>query len=150
MPTKFSTTLRKSAEKDVVGIVVPEDAILELDGGKRPSVVVTVNNYTYRSTVGTMNGLFMIPFSSEHRAATGYNGGELVEITLDLDLQPRVTATPADLQSALVIAGKAEAFDALAPSRKKEFVRQVEEAKTEETRLRRISKVLDSIVVKPS
>ena len=36
------------------GIVVPEEAIGQLAAGRRPSVLVSVNGYGYRNTVGVM------------------------------------------------------------------------------------------------
>lgn len=145
MAISCHTTLRKGETKDVAGIVVPEDIILELGSGKRPAVKVTLAGYTYRTTVGKMGDTYMIPLSSEHRKKSGLIGNESLEVTLELDTEPRVTAIPDDLQSALVEAKKLHIFEAMAPSRKKEFVRQVEEAKAPETRLRRIDKVLSSL-----
>ena len=50
---------------------------------------------------------------------------------------------PDDLRAALSErAGAMEKFDTMAYSRRKEFVRQVEEAKAQETRERRIAKIV--------
>ena len=144
----FHTTLFKGTTKNVAGIVVPDEVVDALGGGKKPAVKITVAGYTYRSTVARMGERYMIGLSAEHRAASGLSGGDEVDVTLELDTEPRVTPVPDDLQAALAEAGKAEAFEALAASRKKEFVRQVEEAKTEATRLRRIAKVVEAGVVK--
>ena len=121
---------------------------MSLGGGKRPAVNVTLAGYTYRSTVGKMGDLFMISFSSEHRAKTGLNGDETLEVTLELDVEPRTFAPPNDLRDALEAASLLSAFEASAPSYQKEFVRQVEDAKTEETRQRRIAKVLEALAAK--
>jgi len=124
------------------GIPVPDDVVEALGGGKRPLVVVTVQEHTYRSAVASMGGRFMIALSAEHRAAAGVQGGDEVAVSLRLDVEPRSVALPADLQAALAGAGVLEAFEASAPSRKKEDVRQVEEAKTPQTRERRIAKIV--------
>jgi hypothetical protein len=145
MKASFSTKLLQAEGMNATGIQVPDEAVAALGKGKRPPVKVTVNGYTYRSTVATMGGVFMIGFSAEHRAATGIKAGDPIEVTLELDEAPRTVEVPADLAAALEAAGLRAAFDTSAPSKRKEFVRQVEEAKSEETRQRRIAKVVDGL-----
>ena len=66
-----------------------------------------------------------------------------VEVTLELDTEPRTVDVPDDLAAALAAKpGAREAFDKLAPSARKEHVRQVETAKAQETRERRIAKIV--------
>lgn len=142
MPATFKTNLRQAQTKNATGIPVPPEAIAELGGGKTPLVKITVNGYAYQGKVASMGGELLIGFSAEHRAASGINPGDPIEVTLELDDAPRTVELPDDLKAALEGAGKLDAFDTAAPSRKKEFVRQVNEAKTEETRLRRIEKVV--------
>jgi len=124
------------------GIPVPDDVVESLGTGKRPLVVVSVHAHTYRSAVASMGGQLMIPLSAEHRAAAGVQGGDEVEVSIRLDLGPRSVPVPPDLQAALAESGVFEAFEASARSRKKEDVRQVEEAKTPEARERRIAKIV--------
>lgn len=87
----------------------------------------------------------MIGLSAENRQAAGLNGDEELEVGLELDAEPRNTPPPNDLKAALVKARLLEAFEKAAPSRRKEFVRQVEDAKTLETRQRRIAKVVAAL-----
>jgi uncharacterized protein YdeI (YjbR/CyaY-like superfamily) len=68
-----------------------------------------------------------------------------VDVTLALDLEPRTVQLPKDLEAALKRAGTLGAFEKSAPSMKKEYVRQVEEAKAQETRERRIAKIVEKI-----
>lgn len=144
MSVTFETKLSGSADGPT-GIVVPPSAIEELGKGKKPAVFVNVNGYEYRSTVAVMGGEFMISFASAHRAASGIKAGDTISVTLRLDDQPREVELPDDLRAALVAADKLGAFEESAPSRKKEFVRQVVEAKAEDTRRRRIEKVVDGL-----
>ena len=143
--TSFTTKLKQAAGKNAVGIVVPPEHVAALGTSKRPAVKVTINGYTYRSTVAVMGGTFMVGVAAEHRAVAGVEGGDTVKVTLELDTEPRVTPVPPDLAKALAKAKLAAAFDAAAPSRRKEFVRSVEDAKTPETRERRIQKVIDAL-----
>jgi hypothetical protein len=128
-----------------VGIDVPEEVVLGLGKGKRPPVVVTLNGYTYRSTVAPMGGAYLIPLAAVHREAAGVAGGEEHEVTLQLDEQPRTVDVPDDLAAALDEAGRRPAFDELSYSRRKEHVNAVLEAKTAATRDRRIAKVVEAV-----
>jgi len=140
----FHTTILQTG-KNTAGIRVPEEIIEQLDGGKRPLVRVTINKYTYRNAMAVMDGKYMISFNPEHRKAAGVQGGEETDVTLELDLEPRTVEIPKDLKDALIEANALDAFEKSAPSMKKEYVRQVEEAKAQETRERRIAKIVEKL-----
>jgi hypothetical protein len=142
---RFDTTLFRSDNN--TGIEVPPELIEQLGGGKRPAVTVSVNGFTYRSTVAVMGGRYLIPFSSDKRAATGLAGGEPIAVELELDTAPREVEVPADLAAALDAAGVSEAFAALSPSAKKAHVTNVEAAKAAETRARRIESIAAKLSV---
>ncbi len=145
MKTSFTTTLSGSAEGPT-GIEVPAKNIADLGTSKKPAVKVDVSGYAYPSTVAAMGGKFMIPFSSAHRAASGIRAGDKISVTLELDTEPRAVELPEDLVAALARKkGARAAFDASAPSKRKEFVRQVVEAKAADTRARRIAKIVDEL-----
>ena len=143
-PITFQTVILQTG-KNTAGIQVPEEIIEKLGAGKRPLVRVTVNHYTYRSAVAVMDGQYMISFNSEHRKATGVQGGDETNVTLELDVEPRTVEIPQDLKDALIKANGLDAFEKSAPSMKKEYVRQVEEAKAQETRERRIAKIVEKL-----
>ncbi|AZT95616.1 YdeI/OmpD-associated family protein [Brevibacterium aurantiacum] len=139
----FSTTLLQLGNN--VGIEVPEDIVLGFGVGKRVPVIVTIAGYSYPSTTAVMGGKFLLPLAKEHREASGVSGGKTHEVTLTHDTSSRETPVPDDLAEALGSAGVREVFDGLAPSKRKEHVRQVESAKAEATRERRIAKIVDSL-----
>jgi hypothetical protein len=141
---QFITTLAQGERKNVVGIVVPPHVVEVLGGGKRPPVKVTLNGYTYRSTIAVMGGEYMVGVAAEHRAKAQVNGGETVEVQIELDKEPRTVEVPADLSAALAKAGATQSFESLAYSHRKEHVRSVSDAKAPETRLRRIEAVVKS------
>jgi len=140
----FHTTILQTG-KNTAGIQVPEEVIEQLGAGKQPLVRVTINKYTYRSAVAVMNGKYMISFNPEHRKAAGVQGGDETDVTLELDIEPRTVEIPKDLKDALTKANVLNAFEKTAPSMKKEYVRQVEEAKAQETRERRINKLVEKL-----
>ena len=138
--------LLEQSGKTAVGFSVPEDVVLALGKGKRPPVNVTINGYTYRSTVAPMGGGYMVGVSAENRAAAGVAGGQTHDIELTLDTAPRKVELPGDFAAAL--AGDPEArrtFDRLSPSNKGYHVTLIEGAKTDETRQRRIEKSIATL-----
>lgn len=143
MKATFSTAIVQAEGKNATGIRVPAEAIAALGTHKRPKVVVSLNGYSYRSTVAAYGDVFMIPLSAEHRGAAGVQANDTVEVTIELDTEPRTVDIPDDLAIALAEkVGAAAAFEALSPSARKECVRQVESAKAPETRVRRIANIV--------
>lgn len=142
MKTEFTTILKGKLEGPT-GIEVSETAIQELNAGKKPGVIVTVNGYTYLSTVAVMKGNYMIAFSSAHRKNSGIKAGDSLQVTLELETTPRIVETPELLAATLKKNQLVETFEKLAPSKRKEFARQVNDAKTDDTKIRRIAKIID-------
>ena len=120
--------------KTATGIQVPPEVVDALGSGKRPAVVVTINGYSYRSTVAPMGGVLMLPVSAEHRAGAGVAAGDEVEVGLTLDAAPRVVEVPSDFAAALDTDEIARpVFDKLSYSQQRRHVLAIEEAKTPET-----------------
>lgn len=118
---------------------VPSEIVEALASGKKPAVKVTLNGYTYRSTVATTGGKFMLPVSAEVRAQSGVSSGEEVEVDIELDTEPRKVVVPEDLSNALDTVTEArDFFDGLSYSNKRRIVLSIDDAKTPETRARRI------------
>lgn len=143
MTTTFRTTLQQTGAT-ATGIRVPEDVVAALGAGKRPAVRVTVNGYSYRNTLAVMGGETWVGVSAEHRAASGLVGGQDIEVTLELDTEPRVVEVPDDLAAALDAEPAARAmFDRMSPSNRGWHVSQVTGARTPETRQRRIARSIE-------
>jgi hypothetical protein len=137
----FDTTV--AAAGNNTGIVVPDNLIDRLGAGRRPAVVVNVNGYEYRTTVGVMGGKHMISISAAVRKETGIEGGDTVHVTLTLTDTPREVGVPDDFAAALSADADAGAFFAkLSNSLQRYHVDNVNGAKTAETRQRRIEKAI--------
>ena len=137
----FSTTIRKTGNN--TGIVVPPEVIAALDAGKRPAVLVELNGFQYRNTVGVRAGTHLISVSAAVRAKTGIKGNETVDITLTVADSPRAVDVPPDLAAALQANKAARAFfDTLSNSLQRFHIEQINGAKTAETRQRRIDKAI--------
>ena len=142
---KFRTVLEQ-AGKTATGIHVPDEVVEGLGASKRPPVRVTIKGYTYRSTVASMGGRFMVGVNAQHREAAGVVGGETIDVELELDTAPREVAVPPDLAKALKKDSKArKTFDALSNSNKGWHVQSIEGAKSDETRQRRIAKSIAAL-----
>jgi hypothetical protein len=142
---KFPTTVELGG-KTATGFPIPEEVVAALGSGRRPAVLVTIGRYTYRTTVARMGGRFLVPLSAEHRTAAGVAAGDDIDVDIEADTAPREVPVPADLDEALTLDGTARAFfDGLAYTHRKEWVRSIEDAKTPETRTRRIAKAIDSL-----
>lgn len=129
--------------KTATGIEVPPHIIEELGAGKRPPVRVTIGDYTYRSTVASRGGRFMLPVSADVRHKANVTAGDTITVGLELDTAPREVTVPDDLAAALDANPQAKQFfDQLSYSNKQWHVLNIEAAKTAETRERRIQKSL--------
>lgn len=132
--------------KTATGIRVPEEVVASLNSGKRPAVRVTINGYTYRSTVAPYGGEFMLPVSAEVREKAGVSAGDEVEVDLELDTEPREVVVPPDFTEALEREPQANKyFEGLSYSNKRRFVLSIEDAKSPETRQRRIEKAVSQL-----
>jgi bifunctional DNA-binding transcriptional regulator/antitoxin component of YhaV-PrlF toxin-antitoxin module len=123
-------------------IEIPDKNLNEIGGNKRAPLKITVNRYTYQSTATGVNGKCMVVFPTRDREASGAAAGDRITVTLELDDGYRQVDVPAALSEALALNGLSEAFHNLTYSKRKEFARQVSEAKAEETRTRRIEKII--------
>ena len=129
------------AGKTATGIQVPDEVVAKLGDSKKPAVLATLNGYTYRTTVATMTGKYMLPVSAEVRNHAKIVAGDNVTVNLELDLAPREVTIPDDFRQALSANTNAEKlFDSLSYSNQRRFVLSIEGAKTMETRQRRIEK----------
>jgi hypothetical protein len=123
------------------GFEVPPEIVDGLGGGGRPKVVATVNGFQWRSSIAKMGGSYWLGVSSERRTAAGVEGGQVLDVSVELDAGERAVTVPEDLALALRGEPAAEAFFAgLSFSAKQWHVLQIEGAKTADPRTRRVAK----------
>jgi hypothetical protein len=132
--------------KTATGIEVPAEVVESLGQSKRPAVRVTIGGHTFRSSVASMGGVFMLPVSAESRESAGIVAGDDVDVDIELDTEPREVSVPPDFSDALDLDADARRFfDGLSYSNRRRFVLSIEEAKTAETRQRRIAKAVSTL-----
>jgi hypothetical protein len=137
----FETTVAASGNN--TGIVVPDEVIAQLAAGRRPPVLVDVNGYQYRNTVGVMGGKHMISISAAIRQATGLKGGDPIRVTLTVADAPREVEIPADFAAALAADERTSAFfGKLSNGMQRYHVDNINAAKSADTRQRRIDKAI--------
>ena len=144
-PVRFRTTVELGG-KTATGLEVPAEVVDALGAGKKPAVTVTIGGHSYRSTVAVMGGRYLLPLSAENRTAAGVAAGDDVEVEVALDTAPREVAVPEDLAAALEADSVArQAFERLSYSHQRRHVLAIEDAKTPETRRRRVTKAVEML-----
>lgn len=129
------------------GFEFTEEQVAALgDGAKVFPVAVTIGDRTLKLRLAKMGGKSLVGFSKAARAEAGIDLGDTVTFEIVADTAPRTVEVPDDLSQALgADPAVAQAFEALAYSHRKEFVRWVSEAKREQTRADRVAKTVDMI-----
>lgn len=139
---KFDAELRLNG-KTATGIPVPDDIIDALGAGRRPRVAVSFNGYTFHTSLGTMFGQVLIPVSAAVRKAAGAVAGDRLAIDIALSTTPTPITVPEDLQTALDADAEAQAFfEGLTASQKRGYTDWIEQARSDETRRRRLEHTL--------
>jgi len=124
-------------------IVLTDEQVAAFGAGKAFGVRVTANGVAVAARVARMGGENLIGFSKKLRAELGVEIGDTVDVVIAADTAPREVEVPPALAARLGADPAAKAaFDALAPSHRKEFARWVSEAKREETRAARVEQTL--------
>ena len=127
--------------KTAAGIRVPDDVVAALGPSRKPPVVMTINGHSYRGSVAFMGGEFWVGVTNDFRRTAGVAAGDDVDVDLVIDTQPREVVVPPDLAVALDADPEARSFfDGLSYSNKRRIVEPIADAKTPETRQRRIEK----------
>ncbi len=141
-PVRFRAVVQLNGKTATV-VEVPPEVVASLGSSKRPPVRVTINGYTYRSSVASMGGVFMLSISAENREGAGVSAGDEIDVDLELDTEPREVVIPPELAEALARDADARrTFDGLSYSNMRRIVIPIDDAKTPETRQRRIDKTV--------
>jgi hypothetical protein len=146
MPSKkFQAILNEYKDTGGCFIELPFDP-KEVFGKVRAPVKVTINGFTFRSTVFSMGGCFQVPFNKANRDGAGVAPGDKIKVQMELDSERRVVTVPDDLAAALKANKKASAaWDKLSYSHRREHVEAIAAAKRPETRVRRITKTIEML-----
>ena len=93
-----------------------------------------------------MSGEFLLGLNRAVREAAGVESGDIVEVAIELDQAPREVEVPKALADALAEDAQAIAsFEYLSYTHRKEYARWIGEARSEETRQRRVAQALERL-----
>lgn len=151
-PSRFCVVSNSVSYRTVVvghgnhaALEIPDAVLKALGANKRAPLKITINGYTYQSTATGVDGKCMVVFPQKDRQGANAKAGDEIEVTLELDTGVRVVDVPEELATALESTNLIDTFNAMTYSKRKEFARHVSEAKTDETRDRRIKMVLSAL-----
>jgi len=144
----FTITLLRDGAMSAIPVPFDPKAVF---GKVRAPVKVTINGYTYRSTIAAMGGETFVPLRASHREAAGLEGTETIRVRLDLDTEKREVTPPPDFVKALKASPPAWArYQEMSYTHQREYVEAIEEAKKPETRARRVAGAVGMIRVRPA
>lgn len=126
-------------------VEVPEAVLRQLGSEARPAIRITINGHQWRSRIAAMRGMRLIGISAANRAASGIALGDQIEVTVALDTEPRDVDLPPDLAAALAKAKALPAFEKLPFGLRRKHVADIDAAKAEATRQRRIDKLVSGL-----
>jgi hypothetical protein len=142
---RFRTTVQLDG-KTATGLLVPPEVVAGLGDSRKPAVTVTLGGFTYRSTIASRGGRYLIPVSADVRKQSGVSAGDEVDVDVELDSAPREITVPDDFAERLAAEPAVrQFFDSLSYSNKSVHTLSVEQAKTAETRARRLDKAMDTL-----
>ena len=144
----FKTTIFRDGSTCFIPISFDPRAVF---GKVRAPVKVTLNGYTFRSTIAAMGGPLCIPLRKSNREAAGLQGNETLRVKLELDEDLRDVTPPKDFVKALKTSPPAwDRWQELSYTHRREHVEAIEGAKKPETRARRLQAAVRMIAARPS
>ena len=146
MPTKklrFDVRLEGKAGSSVAWLNAPFDAPGTFGTHARVPVRGTINGFPFRSSLMPMGGCLGMAVNQAMREGAGAKAGDVVEVVMERDVEERTVEAPPELQWELAKSKKALAnWDKLSFTHKKEMAIAIRDAKQDETKERRMAKVM--------
>lgn len=141
---RFKVKLEGKADSEIAGLIAPFD-VLEVFGTRaRVPVRGTINGFPFRSSIMPMGGCHMMAVNKSMREGARAKAGDVVDVVMERDDEARTVEPPPELERELAKNKKArDRWEELAFTHKKEMARSITEAKQEETKKRRLAKVME-------
>jgi hypothetical protein len=98
---KFRFQAKVVPSGNATAVEVPKDGIESFGAGARPPVAISINDHRWRSRIAVMNGKCLVGISAANRRESGIAEGDLVDVLIELDEEPRTLPEPKDLSEAL-------------------------------------------------
>jgi hypothetical protein len=132
-------------EAGVVAAITPPVNVPEFFGTRaRVPVRGTINGYPFRSSLSPCGGYHMMPVNKTLRQGAGAQPGDLVDVVMERDDEERTVEVPPLLKKELAKNKVAQSnWQKLSFTHKKEMALAIVGAKQEETRARRLGKIVE-------
>ncbi|HEY6970775.1 MAG TPA: YdeI/OmpD-associated family protein [Candidatus Angelobacter sp.] len=143
-PQKFRCKIDTAGSEAATFICIPFD-VKKVFGKARVPVKLTINDFTYRTPICVMGGKYCVPLRKSNRDGAGVKAGDVVQVSVVPDTEPRIVDVPPDLRKFLEANKVWELFDRRSYSHKKEFVQWITGAKKDETRTTREEKMIQML-----
>jgi hypothetical protein len=136
----FETTVvsgRKRPYTSWTFLIIPADVAMAWGPGRK-AVRGTVAGHAFRGTASRGEGALRVPVPRDFRDKVGLRRGDTVEVSLELDTEPRAVHIPDELRMVFESDPQVAAlYDELPPAHRRAWATYVTEAKRPETRMRR-------------
>jgi len=140
---RFKVKLEGQEGSSVAGFSAPFDVVKTFGTRARVPVRGTISGFPFRSSLMPMGGCHRMVVNKTLREGAKCKAGDVVEIVLQRDVADRTVEAPPELARELKKSKAArERWEKLAFTHKKEMARSLTGAKQEETRKRRLAKVM--------
>jgi len=131
---------------EVAWMNAPFDVQKEFGTRARVPVRSTINGFAFRSSLMPMDGCHGMAVNKSMREGANAQAGDVVAVVMERDTEERTVDPPPEPATELAKSNKArERWDKLSFTYKKEMARSIHDAKQEETRKRRIAKVVHTL-----
>jgi hypothetical protein len=140
---RFKVTLVGQEGSSATGLIAPFDVPATFGTRARVPVRGTINGFPFRSSLMPMGGCYCMAVNQKMREGAKVQAGDEVDVVMERDVDERTVEEPAELKKELAKNKKAqERWDGLAFTVKKEMANSISGAKQEETKKRRLAKVM--------
>jgi hypothetical protein len=131
-------------EAGVVAAITPPVDVIEWFGTRaRVPIRGAINGFPFRSSLMPCGNLRMMPVNKSLCRDAGVRPGDIVDVVMERDEEARTVEAPPEIEKELAKSKKVrERWEKLAFTHKKEMASSIRDAKQEETKKRRLAKVM--------
>jgi hypothetical protein len=140
---RFKVKLEGEARNSAAWLNAPFDVPETFGTRARVPVRGTINGFPFRSSLMPMGGCHGMAVNKMMREGAKAGAGNVVEVVMERDTEPRTVEAPAELKKELAKSKTARArWEKLAFTHKKEIALWIATAKLDETKKRRLAKAI--------
>lgn len=141
----FQAEILQHEDMDAGFIAVPDEIANQLGAKHRTKVKAKFEGVEYRGSLARMKSeCLLLGVRKEIRNQIGKQFGDIVNVEIELDTEPRIVEIPEDVLAVFIeLPAVKEKFHKLSYTHQKEHINAINEAKKIETRTKRILKMIE-------